>query len=254
MNDSVLLNPYKSRWYSALKWMIAGNVAAILLFAAGLGASLVIGPFALLLFPVAAFLPPASFIYGFCRPTAYYDEPPRTTQKIGVGIFWTLTTIPAAAAIFLMVMLSFMMFLAGIKLDFHHAGFVEVASSVRGESKEGKLLRSLIPSTATDIDLKGSIGGGLLPGGQGAEFVCTVSEADFLDFAKTCGYALAENDPCCNANPRTGKSDWTSILPLSGKTLPASYWSYANIYSNNGGIFLLYDRTAHRLYGAYSSN
>lgn len=252
MNDSVFLNPYKSRWYSALKWMIAGNVAAILLFAAGLGASLVIGPFALLLFPVAAFLPPASFIYGFCRPTAYYDEPPRTTQKIGVGIFWTLTTIPGILAMAGIV--TVLMILAPTRtFSFEHANFAKISAVSRNEYTR-KLIGRLIPTTATDITLHGNLGPSLLPLGQNAQFSCALSEKDFLAFAKTNDYPLAENDPCCNANPKTGKNDWTSILPLSGKTLPASYWSYANIYSNNGGIFLLYDRTAHRLYGAYSSN
>jgi len=253
MNNPTLLNPYKSRWYSAFKWMIGGNVAALLAFAIGLGASMVIGPFALLCFPVAALLPPAGFIYGFCRPTAYYDEPPRTTQKICVGIFWCLTTIPGFCAMCLSVILAFA-FKPSTTLDFHHAGFAEVAVTMRGESNEGKLLRNLIPDTANDISTKGLLGGGWLPLGYNAQFSCTVSESDFRAFAKMHGYALAENDPACNANPKTGKSDWTSILPLSGKTLPASYWSYANIYSNGGGIYLLYDRTAHRLYGAYSSN
>ncbi len=88
------------------------------------------------------------------------------------------------------------------------------------------------------------------------EWICTVSEADFLAFAKENGYELAENDSGFNANPETNheRVECHTLLKLPECKLPESYYFYNYRYRNFGGWTILYDRTNHILYGHYSSN
>ncbi len=91
---------------------------------------------------------------------------------------------------------------------------------------------------------------------RGMDWTCSVSEADFLAFAKENGYELAENDSGFNANPETNheRVECYTLLELPKCKLPESYYFYNYCYRNFGGWTILYDRTKHILYGHYSSN
>ena len=114
-------------------------------------------------------------------------------------------------------------------------------------------LDAIIPSEARKIHFKGR-GGGLLPGGHFAEFSCTASEVDFIKFAQVRGYLL-ETNRLVNANAKSGDDGTTEYeIYWSDYPKPSRYYSYTYIFSNNGGIWLMFDPATETLRGFYSSN
>ena len=239
------LNPYVSRWYSAFKGLCYGNLATLAYLLASMASSGAI-PFS---WPFCVVLPALGALAGILRPGTL-ATPPSWTKRIAVG-FGVVATAAGVIAIggFLFAASHFMV--KTFKVS--HATYAEYR--VAAGDLLGGIPNTMVPPTATDIRAEGA----LCPFADSFDSVCTVSEADFLAFAKAHGYVLAENSTTCNAYPMPTNSppvqyDWSSSLHFLERTMPASYWSYANIRPSDGGTRLLYDRTAHRLYGAYSSN
>ena len=114
-------------------------------------------------------------------------------------------------------------------------------------------LAALIPSNARKIQFRGH-DAGFLGLGQFVEFSCTISENDFMKFALERGYQI-ETNRIVNANANSGairemeyEDRWNAV------SKPDRYLSYTCIFSNNGGISLLYDSISETMYGFYASN
>ncbi len=157
-----------------------------------------------------------------------------------------LTFLPIYAPVFVASLL-FSLPHALIKKDMHYSSRVlcDLALGTRTVNK-------MLPKGATNI----SVNSRQYIIFRGMEWTCSVSEADFLAFAKENGYELAENDSGFNANPETNheRVECYTLLKLPKCKLPESYYFYNYRYRNFGGWTILYDRTQHILYGCYSSN
>ncbi len=177
-------------------------------------------------------------VIGACHPL---EKEPR-------GRLWIFTGVICAPLILATLFSAFF---------FLHATFAEKSALCRDRVScvaelGANFTNQILPKEATNISVEHR--SGFIS--HHTIWTCTVSEADFLAFAKENGYELAENDSEFNANPETNHERYEQhgFLQLPENTLPTSFYFYSFRYRNHGGWTILYDRTQHILYGDYSSN
>ena len=111
----------------------------------------------------------------------------------------------------------------------------------------------LIPSDASRIHFEGHGGTLFMPWGF-AEFSCTVSESDFLKFASAWDYKI-ETNRLVNANVKNSSADVTLYEHCWGHCpKPSRFLTYTYIFSNNGGIQLIYEPATSTLRGSWASH
>lgn len=210
----------------------------------------------LLAFAVTILLLAAAVALALIFPVRQ-DKPIAAPARLFFGIFGGLGML-------LMIAVGLMFFflnlgaVEGGSVDAEFATYSDLTSQrIGGRSgvqiAEALPLDAIIPPEARKIHFKGR-GGGLFPGGRFAEFSCSATEADFMKFALARGYLL-ETNRLVNANAKSnghGAIEYENYWRDHPK--PGRYYSYTYIFSNNGGIWLMFDPATETLRGFYSSN
>ncbi len=175
-------------------------------------------------------------VSGICFPV----------QKDRPGKGWLITGVLLILPLWLFCNI----LIALAPMDGHYTGYTECKYAIGEE-----LTRKILPPNAENISVKYDETMLMF---CHFNWSCSVSEQDFLEFAKSNGYELAENDPCHNVNPETNDVEiyYVGILyQFFGDKIPESdYYFYSYVYANHGGWIMLYDRKAQVLYGHYSSH
>ena len=120
---------------------------------------------------------------------------------------------------------------------------------------EKEIRAKMMPSNATECLFRSDENSRRMVTCLFAKTRCKVDEASFLAFAKEHNYALATN--CFENTDLEGRIENPSpdtmhiVVPFDSPT-PSNYLSYSRVYTNNGGLTLVYDRDRQILYGHYS--